>query len=87
VDYSCPFGPSEHESWDAEYAANVKAVDWLNRPDSRKERLADGQEPDSVLPCDFLAEFECMDSVQRQLFLDELAERPELWDEEEVMLL
>lgn len=88
IDYSQAFGPSDHDSWDAEYAANVRAVDWLNPPNARDETSADAQERDSALSCDFLAEFESMDSVQRQLFLDELAERPELWDEEsEVMLL
>jgi hypothetical protein len=88
IDYSQAFGPSDHDNWDAEYAANVRAVDWLNPPKSSKETSADAQERDSALSCDFLAEFESMDSVQRQLFLDELAERPELWDEEsEVMLL
>ncbi|HNS22838.1 MAG TPA: hypothetical protein PKH24_20230, partial [Sedimentisphaerales bacterium] len=36
---------------------------------------------------DFLGEFERMDPVQRQLFLDELADRPELWSGEEVFVL
>ena len=26
VDYSQPFGSSDHDSWDAEFIANVKAV-------------------------------------------------------------
>ena len=43
---------------------------------------------DCALPYEFLAEFEDMEPAQRQIILDELADRPELWDEEgEVMLL
>jgi len=29
IDYSEDFGPSDRPAWDAEYAANVKAMDWL----------------------------------------------------------
>lgn len=88
VDYSCAFGPSEHDSWDAEYAGNVRAVEWLNRSSLDGAALVGRQLDGDVSPCDFLAEFESMDPVQRQLFLDELADRPELWNEEsEVMLL
>ena len=40
------------------------------------------------MPYDFLEEFEQMDIDERQMYLDELAERPDLWDEEsEVMVL
>jgi hypothetical protein len=34
-----------------------------------------------------LKEFERMDPLQRQLILDELAERPELWSGEEAFIL
>ena len=36
---------------------------------------------------DFIEEFERMESEERQFVLDELAEKPELWNEEEVMTL
>ena len=49
------------------------AVDWLRR-------LRD------VVPYDFLAEFEGMEPAQRQALLDELADRPELWDRESEVL-
>jgi proteasome lid subunit RPN8/RPN11 len=88
VEYSHAFGPSNHDSWDAEYTANVRAVNWLGRSPSDEEGPADGQPKGRVLPDDFLNDFEDMEPAQRQLVLDELAERPELWDEEsEVMLL
>jgi len=31
VDYSQDFGPSNHELWNTEYAANLKAVEWLTK--------------------------------------------------------
>jgi len=40
-----------------------------------------------ALPCDFITELEKMEPAERQFILDELAERPDLWDEEEVMYL
>jgi hypothetical protein len=43
---------------------------------------------DCAVPYDILDEFEKMEPAERQFVLDELAARPELWDEEtEVMCL
>jgi hypothetical protein len=42
---------------------------------------------DLALPPDFLDEFERMQPQERQFILDELADRPDLWDEEGVMTL
>jgi len=40
------------------------------------------------LPYDFLEEFEKMELEEKRFILDELAEKPDLWDEEnEVMRL
>jgi len=82
VDYSAEFGPSSHELWDAEYAANIEAAEWFDT------QL--GQDSDRLYsytqPCDFIDEFEKLEPAQRQLILDELAQRPNLWDQEsEVM--
>jgi proteasome lid subunit RPN8/RPN11 len=87
IDYSEYFGPSDHDLWDTEYAADVKAVEWLaGRSDA--ERSPGGNDlSDYALPYDFLDEFESMEPQERQFILDELAERPELWDEKEVMSL
>ena len=87
VDYAQEFGPSDHESWDTEYAAHVRAMDWLSPPSTGEERLVAGDLADGILPYDFLQEFEQMDPAQRQIILDELAERPELWDQESEVLL
>ena len=87
IDYGQDFGSSDHELWDTEYAANVKAIEWLTErsntvPDSGGHDLSD-----YALPYDFLDDFEQMEPEERQFILDELAERPELWDEKEVMAL
>jgi proteasome lid subunit RPN8/RPN11 len=88
VDYSQEFGPSSREAWDAEYAANISATEWPGLPLLKEPKPAEASAPACTLPYDFLSEFERMDPVQRQLILDELAERPELWDREsEVVIL
>jgi proteasome lid subunit RPN8/RPN11 len=82
VDYSQPFAGSDHEGWDKEYETNVRACHCGRTVDEPKTNL-DGSE----LPCDFLEEFESLDPAQRQILLDELADRPDLWDESEVIFL
>ena len=86
--YSHEFGPSDHELWDAEYNAHVKASDWLNVATDTKARSSELDLSGYALPYNFLEEFENMEPAERQFILDELADRPELWDEEsEVMCL
>jgi len=87
VDYSRAFGSSDHNSWDAEYAANVRAVKWLDELAPNETRFRPDEPQDFALPHDLLDRFEHLEPAQRQLILDELADRPELWDEEEVILL
>ena len=87
VDYSQKFGPSDHKAWDAEYAANVNAVDppidLVEDNDVEAEDVCDG----STVPYDMLDELGAMDQVGHRLPLDEFAERPDLRDEEEEVFL
>jgi len=88
VDFSGDFGGTDHGTWDAEYGVNVRAIEWLSRPALTEGRPVAGTQvagPPAV--CDVLKEFERMDPVQRQLILDDLADRPELWSGEEVFVL
>jgi len=87
IDYSQDFGPSDCDLWDAEYAATVKAIEWLPDKHNAEQHLDDHDLGDYALPYDFIDEFERMQPEERQFILDELAERPELWDEKEVMIL
>jgi hypothetical protein len=82
IDYSCNFGPANRQFWEAEYQANIKAIEWLTNFSSGANSLTNRNVDSPALPYDFLNEFEKLDPVQRQLILDELAERPELWDQE-----
>ena len=75
VDYSQEFGPSSHDAWDAEYARNIAATGGPSLPLLKEPKPAEASVPGCTLPYDFLGEFEKMEPVQRQLILDELAER------------
>jgi proteasome lid subunit RPN8/RPN11 len=89
VDYSIDFGPSDRLLWDAEYEANIKATTWLSDINTKDERtFSQNNLTRPALPYDFLEEFDKLELSERQLILDELAERPDLWDEdEEVMFI
>ena len=86
VDYSLPFGPSEHAAWVAEYKSNIKAAVLSRGLVFDDEYLVDTTEPDLndyALPQDILEQLEAMEPCERQMVLDELAVRPDLWDSEE----
>ena len=87
IDYGEDFGASDRELWDTEYAANVKAIEWLPSGFGAEPSSSDHDLHDYGLAHDFLDEFESMEPEERQFILDELSERPELWDEKEVMIL
>ncbi len=88
IDYSRDFGPSDHELWDAEYAANINAVEWLTNQKVKEDNSTKQDLTGYALPYDFIDEFEKMEPEERQFILDELAERPDLWDKEsEVMFI
>ena len=88
VDYSFDFGPSNKQAWDAEYDDNIKVGKFLSSTANDKEATVAADLDSYALPYDFLDEFEEMSPAERQFVLDELAARPELWEEEsEVMLL
>lgn len=90
VDYDLAFGPSDHNAWDLEYKANVRQEVSLtpNLTAGTNARAAVAANADeSVLSYDFMERFEGMDPVQRQIILDELADRPELWDQEDEVIV
>ena len=88
IDYSHQFGPSDMENWDAEYKANVTIDNWLSDLGDDKNTTGGIDLERYAWPYDVIEEFEQMTPAERQAVLDELAARPELWDEEkEVMAL
>jgi proteasome lid subunit RPN8/RPN11 len=82
VDFSRDFGPSDHELWDAEYSANVEVEKLSRFSDKGRQESGGANLSDYALPYDFMDEFEKMEPEERQFVLDELAGRPDLWDEE-----
>ena len=86
IDYSRDFGPSDSEKWDAEYAANIE-VEHFTKCFGSTQTSVENDFSDYALPYDFIDELESMKPAERQFILDELAERPELWDEEEQEVL
>ena len=87
IDYGHDFGPSNRELWDAEYTANIKAAEWLTGGTVQDKNAPACDLSRYAFPYDFLDGFEQMEPAERQFVLDELADRPDLWDEKEVMAL
>jgi proteasome lid subunit RPN8/RPN11 len=87
VDYSRDFGPSDHPRWDAEYAAHVRATDWLSQPVlAAPKSIETAPLSGGDTSQDFVSELEKLGPLERQLILDELAERPDLWNNEQEVL-
>jgi hypothetical protein len=95
VDYSQDFGPSNHKLWDDEYQENITVGTWLSQIGDNatigntidKDITPKTDISSLAMPYDFIDELEKMEPAERQFILDELADRPDLWDEEEVMYL
>jgi proteasome lid subunit RPN8/RPN11 len=89
IDYCREFGPSDIKKWDAEYKANVTIDNWLETSVGKNKKASNDIDLESyALPYDFIEELENMNPTERQIILDELAARPDLWNEEsEVMYL
>ena len=84
VDYSQPFGPSDKEQWEAEYKANIKAHSWSRGLVCGDEVFGGSEEcdlGDYSLPQDVLEQLEEMEPEERKAVLDELAVRPDLWED------
>ena len=84
VDYSRPFGPSDQDTWAAEYKANIKAAKWHDTFGSQADLGLVEDLSGYSCPDDWLEELEAMEPEERRLIMDELATRPDLWEEEEV---
>ena len=87
VDYSRAFGSADRDAWEQECKANIKAVSWRGLSSAAGETLIGADLDDYSLPADLIEQLEEMEPEECQMVLDELAGRPDLWNEEcEVML-
>ena len=82
IEYRYDFGPTDKENWDAEYNANINATNFTSCVSKARHTSANTDLSSYALPYDFLEEFENMQPEERQFILDELADRPELWNQE-----
>ena len=79
VDYSKPFTGSDHFAWESEYEANMGfGVTSLMGSCLSRDLIG------ASCPDDWVEELEAMEPEERQLVLDELAARQDLWSESEV---
>jgi hypothetical protein len=83
VDYSHGFGPSDHQAWEAEYRANIKPDTWLSSFGAAGG-FSVGRDAGDSTADEWLDAFEAMAPDDRRFVIDELAARPELWDESEM---
>ena len=85
VDYTVPFPATDKDAWEVEYQANIKG--------EMKDNIFGSDGPvdlaeefyDYSYPQDWVEELETMDPDERKQVLDELASRPDLWSEREVV--
>jgi len=83
VDYRRPFGPSDHEAWETEYRAHIRK-DELSWRTGVGKATPEAFGADAYDPWDaqeLVGAFEGLDVEERRAVLDELASRPELWDD------
>jgi len=86
LDYASNFGPTEKQAWGAKYQANVKATEWPSSFAGSGNSSINHNVGSVALPYDFMNEFEKMNPEEHRLILDELAERPDLWEDEGVII-
>jgi len=84
VDYSQQFGQSDQEVWEAEYQANIKVGKCSGYFGSHGDLDLVEDISNYSCPEEWLEELEEMEPEERRLIMDELANRPDLWDQEEV---
>jgi proteasome lid subunit RPN8/RPN11 len=92
VDYSLPFEGVDRNAWEAEYKANVHEDPFpfgvFSRSGTSSGRRGDpffdleGNTGALPTPDQWLQTLEAMEPADRQLVVEELAARPDLWDDE-----
>ena len=88
VDYRKPFTAADHAVWEQEFLAHIRPArsfsfgEWPGHYEHDAPRQQ--QQGKVCMAQDVLEQLEAMDPAERQQVLDELADRPELWSDEEV---
>ena len=77
VDFTMPFGPSDHEAWELEYKANIRTGKW-DLGIGRHETVLDDLES-----CEWLDRLEAMDPEEQKTIINRLASRYNYLEERE----
>jgi proteasome lid subunit RPN8/RPN11 len=90
VDYSYEFAHTDFELWKQQYKANV-FLEHIFKPADNGilpvlEKSAAEEEVSDMLSEDLLIQLELMEPFERRMFMEELAKRSELWNEEDEVL-
>ncbi|MGA2916612.1 MAG: hypothetical protein ABSE89_11360 [Sedimentisphaerales bacterium] len=86
VDFSKEFRQIDLAGWYNEFKENINQVMLVTSNLAKQPGICDFDE--SILPAEWLDEFARMTPAEKQFILDELAAKPELWnDESEVICL
>jgi hypothetical protein len=89
VEFMHPFAGTDIPAWQAEYTAHIHPEDLRTMAGEGPAPCQTASEGPAVTASSpaatdntLMSEFEALELTDRQIFLDELAERPELWAEE-----
>ncbi|MGD0784336.1 MAG: hypothetical protein ABR969_00780 [Sedimentisphaerales bacterium] len=84
VDFTKEFKGTELAAWDKEFKENINQIVFIATDQQKQPVMQPGiydfDEP--ILPAEWLDEFAQMTPAEKQFILDELAAKPELWDDE-----
>ena len=81
VDYRPPFAASDRDAWETEYQANIRPGRWDELLGSCQGFELETDLAGCSAPDDWLEDLEAMEPAERQAVLDELAARPDLWEQ------
>lgn len=84
MDYALPFGPSDHEAWQAEYDANIKPGRWHGTHGSQADLGLEDDLSCYCFPDDWQDELDGMEPAEQQAISAELGGLPDPRDESEV---
>ena len=94
IDYNCQFEAADFELWKQQYLANAvedTTFSLIGKPKTKSKEQkgdffgGDGFEREPFFTSQgLLGEIESMDPMEREMFMEELAERSDFWDENEV---
>jgi hypothetical protein len=87
IDFAMGFKGTDFSAWEKEFKENINPITLsaTSQQNQNKSICSILDYDDPILPLEWLDEFEKMEPAERQFILDELAARPQLWNDESEM--